>query len=442
MLYAILLLWAAPGAEPVSDRWEAYHAARELNQLEIAAEIAEELVETSLAAHGDTSTQFGMALGELGATQLLIGEHVAALPNLTMAEEVLRDAEPVFSEKLVTTLAYLGAELQVRGRQEEAMDALTRAQHITHRLYGNHNPEQIPLVYAKSASEQFLGHLWQAEELERFAYLLHVENYGIRSEVTIAASARLGTWLRSIGDYSGSIAHFHSALEDVQGDGPDRPEAVPLLRGMAHAYRGGFRGKHARDLHERVIAVMARHADRFSVDDTVVEHLRYGDWLMQRHYESEAIAQYQAAWSLADAAGPDAAHWIEQLSQPSIVRYEGMAPTDIEGKGAFVDFAFELRTNGHPYRVDITDHAVSTRDRSRAKKTFRKTVRFRPAIVDGVAQSIENASVRLYVVSEGTHLEPAPVSAPALLTRQAETRGLDPYALQKTLLTLQSRDDQ
>ena len=432
MFYALLLLLAAPD----DDQWQEYRAARATDQLHEAARIAEQIVEAALRTDGEESSAFGVALGELGATQMLRGEHVAALSNLKMAEEVLRESEPVFSENLITSLAFLGAELQNRGRQEEAMDAFTRAQHITHRLFGANNPDQIPLVYAKAASALSLGEVWQAEELERFAHELHVENYGIDSRVTIAASARLGTWLRSIGDYSGSIAHFHAALKNVQGDGPDLPEAAPLLRGMAHAYRGGFRGKHARGFHERLIAVMAEHPERFSADERIVEHMRFGDWLMQRAYESDAVDQYESAWALAAEAGPDAAHWIETLSQPSIVRYEDMAPTDVEEEGKFVTFAFQLRTNGRPYRVNIADHSVSTRERSQARKTFRDEVRFRPAVIGGEATAVETAMVTMYLLNDDTQIEPTPASAPDRLTAESFDHGLDPYATPRTLLTL------
>ena len=293
------------------------------------------------------------------------------------------------------------------------MYAFSRAQHITHRLWGAHNKEQIRITYAKADSIQALGDLWQAEQLQRHAYKLHRINYGETSAQAIEASARFGTWLRSIGEYHGSLSHFHDSLIEVQGKGPDLPQSFPLLHGMAHAYRGGYRGKYARSMHKRIIELMAANPNRFSADDRIEAHLEYGDWLMQRFYERPAVKQYEAAWQLANNSRTTRSRWLENLATPELIRYGGMAPHDIDGANRYVTFSFDLTADGRARRVEITEHDASPRERSQALREFPKTIRYRPAIVDGQAVASAGRTARMYLLSPNTSLEPAPVAAPA-----------------------------
>ncbi len=414
-----------PEAVSVNDLWQDYYGWRKDGDVGKAHELALALTAVTAKRLGEDSVEFGMALAELGVTKLLLDRPFEALGHLVAAEIILKERLPLYSEKLITALTFLGSALQSTGRHDEALYAFSRAQHITHRLWGTNNETQIRIAYAKADSLQALGDLWQAEEVRRLAYKLHRINYGETSPRSIEASARFGTWLRSIGAYDESVRHFHEALSELQGDGPDLPESFPLLRGMAHAYRGGYRGKHARGMHQRVVDLMAAYPDRFSVDQRVRAHLDFGDWLMQRYYERPAVEQYEAAWRVANDAGPAGRRWLDSLAEPQLVRYGEMAPYDVGGDDQYVAFRFELRANGRVRKVKVTEYGSSSKDQAYARRQFPKMIRYRPAIVDGEAVARAGHTQTMYLLPPDTRLEADPVAGPSRLAGQRNDPGLE-----------------
>ncbi|MEM9303070.1 MAG: tetratricopeptide repeat protein [Pseudomonadota bacterium] len=395
--------------------WETYFALRELKDHDQAHEAARTLEASMAERHGVDSESYGRALAETGITLLLTGRYGESLARLDRAEAILRENLPLYSEKLVVALSFLGSALQSQGRLDEALDAFTRAQHITHRLWGANNLQQIRIAYAKADTMVALGEFYEAEELQRFAYRLHRENYGPSSPEAIEASARLGAWLRAAGEYHDAIDHFHRAIDEVQGDGPDTPEAYPLLKGLGHAYQGGYRGKRSRGVQQRVIAVVEAHPDRFTLDQQIEARLLYGDWLMQRYYERQAVAQYEAAWRLAEAAGPDGERWIQTFAAPAMVRYGAMAPQDYSGKNEFVKLSFNITKDGRIRRAKVLEENTTGIDSAFVRQEFPKETRFRPAIVDGRAVASEGRLATMYLLPPGVLLEPEPIAAPQTL---------------------------
>ncbi|MEM9531092.1 MAG: tetratricopeptide repeat protein [Pseudomonadota bacterium] len=405
-----------PEATIEAQLWDTYFGEREGGDPDAALATAGELERLTLKLHGPTSDEYGIALAELGISRLLSGDHDAAFADLKAAEVILKDELPIYSEKLIRALTFLASALQSRGRLEEALDAYTRAQHITHRLWGTGNTTQIPIAYAKADTLQALGRIVDAEHQYGVAWKLNRSAYGATSSQAIEAAARYGTWLRAMGEYDGAIALFHEALTEVQGDGPDKPAALPLLRGMAHAYRGGYRGKFARGMFRRIVRLMEREPQAFSVDQRIEARLAFGDWLMQRYFERDAVAQYEAAYADAVNAGPDGAHWLPEFEAPQLVRYGEMAPKDIGGEGRFVTFEFRVTDDGRIRNAKVVDTGAGSRDSSRARKQFPELSRFRPAIVDGKAQGLKSMTTTMYLLPDGVALEPEPVAAPARLT--------------------------
>lgn len=399
-----------------AELWDRYFEAREGGRSDDALEMAIRLRDLAEAENGNTSTEYAVALAEVGISRLLREDHDLAYADLTLAEDLLAGQLPLYSEKLIRALTFLGASLSNRGRYDEALQAYSRAQHITHRQWGTENDAQIPLTYAKADVLQALGDRHLANEQQQLAVKLHRVNHGETSPQAIAAAARYGTWLRSLGEYDGAIAVFHEALSEVQGRGPDRPESLPLLRGMAHAYRGGYRGKFARGMYERIIELMESQPEAFSVDQRVEARLVFGDWLMQRYFERQAVAQYEAAYAVAAAAGPDGAHWLPQFAEPQLVRYGDMAPFKVAGDDRQVTFQFRVTDDGRIRSAKVSETSAGSRDSSRARQQFPKLTRYRPAIVDGKARGEDTMTTTMYLLPDGVALEPEPVAAPARLT--------------------------
>lgn len=396
-----------------AELWQDYYTSRSEKNFERAHEVANWLMTRARELHGRDSVEFGEALAEVGVTQVLLEQYGKALANLRQAEDILERNAPLYSEKLLSALSFLGAALQKNGRHKEALHAFSRAQHLTHRLLGTNNKEQIPLSYAKAGSYQAMGDINRATQLQRYALDLHRTHYGEQSPEAIAASARFGTWLRSTGDYHGSLYHFRMALAELHGKGPDKPESYPLLLGLAHAYRGGYRGRYARSTHQRILDLMAAQPNQFSLNERINAHLGFGDWLMQRYYERKAVRQYEAAWRLANEAGADGQSWMEEFSDPKLVRYGDMAPHDIVGANQYVKFQFDVKADGRARRVKVTEYDCDGRDQYIAKLVFPSQVRYRPAIVDGRAVTRADQTSTMYLLTEATPLEPAAVEAPS-----------------------------
>lgn len=395
------------------DLWQDYYGWRELDDIEQAHAVAGRLVKQAEEHLGKRSIGYAQALAELGATHVLLGRGTQGLVMLKQAESILARQTPLFSQELLTILEHLGAALQATGRHSEAIDAFTRAQHLTHRLWGTTNKEQIDLAYARADSLQAVGEHAKAERLQRFVYELHRTHYGDRSTEAIKASARYGTWLRNTGNYHESLYHFKMALAELHDGGPDTPESIPLLHGLAHAYRGGYRGRYAGSMHKRVIEVVATFPDRFTLDERVRAHLDYGDWLMQRFYERRAVRQYETAWQLASDSGAAGESWLEVLSKPKLVRYGEMAPRDISGANRYVSFQFDLKADGRARRIKVKDFNCTGRDRYLAKLIFPSDVRYRPAIVDGRAVPHAGQTETMYLIPMQEAIEAAPLAAGA-----------------------------
>ncbi len=137
---------------------------------------------------------------------------------------------------------------------------------------------------------------------------------------------------------------------------------------------------------------------------------------MQRYFEGKAVDQYEAAWTIANAAGPDGAHWLPQFAQPQLVRYGEMAPRDLGGEDRQVTFQFRLTDDGRVRGAKVVDASADSRDSSRARQNFPNLTRYRPAIVEGQAQPMAMMTATMYLLPDGLALEPAPVAAPARLT--------------------------
>ncbi|MFK7954697.1 MAG: hypothetical protein AB8B96_01250 [Lysobacterales bacterium] len=406
----------APVSNSAADLWNSYFIARELGERDEALALAMRLRDAVLAQHGAVSEDYGMALTEVGISRLLVGEHGPAFADLTAAEGLLKERLPLYSQKLIRAMTFLGAALHSQDRFEEALDAYSRAQHISHRIWGADNDTQIPITYAKAATLQALGSIEGADKQYGLGWKLNRKQFGVASPQAIAAAARYGTWLRSVGEYDAAISLFHDAISEVQADGVDQPIALPLLRGMAHAYRGGHRGKHARGMYQRIIRLMDREPGAFSVDQKMDVRLAFGDWLMQRYFEKPAVAQYEAAWVIARDAGPDGAHWLAQFEQPQLVRYGEMSPTDLTGDSEPVTFEYEITQDGRIKRPRVVESSASSRASSRARKRFPELTRFRPAVVDGQAQGEAVVTTTMFLLPAGVAIEPAPIAAPKRLT--------------------------
>ncbi len=417
-------------ATNLDSAWAKFYEHRDAREY-VQALIAADALVTATAPLGTRSLEHGKALAERGMTQLLLGNTRAALADLEQADAIYADALPIYSEELIAALSYMGAALQSLGRSEDAMVALIRAQHITHRLWGTDNREQIPIVKALAAFQQTQGDLSQAESLMRFAVKLAHTHYGENKPEGIAATAELGAWLRSTGQYHEAISELNSALDKLQPGDSDSVLAYPLIKGLAHAYQGGYRGRFARSMFERMLKLQDENPQQFSLDQRIGAHLQFGDWLMQRYFESAAVEQYTAAWRLADMAGPDGAQWKRQLASPSLVRYGEMSPNKMSAENRFVDFRFVIRDDGRPAQVEITNHKASVRQRSESLKAFRDEIRFRPAIVDGIAMEQTDVDQKMYMLPDGVLIEPEPIDAPARLTNAVGKDPVETFELQR-----------
>ncbi|MDX1569617.1 MAG: tetratricopeptide repeat protein [Xanthomonadales bacterium] len=346
---------------------------------------------------GPDSANHGRALAKLGVTRFLGGDRKAAVADLERAVRILSGAEGLYDRQLIAPYFFLGLALQSVGDPEAGADALSRAQQVAQRADGSHSEDQIPILYAKAHGEQQRGNLLVAENLHRTAYKLHREAYGDLSPEAIGAADRLGRWLRSIGDYTGALSLYRSAMIELQGKrGPDVPAVLPLLLGKSNAYLGGPFSRRSFKMHQRVIKLMKKHPDVFSRNRLIAALVEYGDLLMRFSYERAATRRYVEAWEVADAGGSAYADWKAYLAEPRIVRFNSLIPASrSEEEADYFRLVFDISFDGRPKEIELADSDAPGELQFYVPNIFRNQVRFRPRIIDGEAVRTDDHSITM-----------------------------------------------
>ncbi|MEM9304362.1 MAG: tetratricopeptide repeat protein [Pseudomonadota bacterium] len=387
-----------PGMDAVIVRYdEALAERRYLDAIGLAEQLLEQ-IETDL---GRDHVEYSHALSDLGAAHHHAGSPQAAIEPLRASIRGISAAEGIYSPNLVGPQAYLGAALQALGEHRDALDELTRAQHLTHRHDGALNLDQLKIVHAKAASLEATGEFWETEQLLRLVLRVNEHHYGATALESLPARWQLAEWLTHYQRYQPALSVYGDAIRLLESKGETAgPAMLQAMRGMAQTYllQQSVDVDRGLTLTREIAAMIEAAPDRFDLPTRIQAQLELGDWLILFDREDEAWEAYERAWAL--ARDDNSQDWTAFLAEPRLI-YAGPNLTvdfmgyQVIGTEVYNDFAFRVRPDGRPSHVKVLDSNLSVLTRRRSI-AFLRDARFRPALASGAPVSTREHRLRRY----------------------------------------------
>jgi tetratricopeptide (TPR) repeat protein len=232
----------APAVPPpqLAERDAAYRAFRadyEAGRYPAALPHAERVVELTERYAVDPS-QLPSALNNLGATQLKLGDYVAAERAYARALQLVEEQRGSTSPRLLTPLHGLALTYRAGGRKDAAAPLLERAVAISRRSEGLFNPGQLDLIEPLIDSYVATGRWLEADDLHQYAFQLDERRYGANGAKLVPSLTRLATWYEQTRRYAQARQTWFRQYRIA--DAPDHGDvsgAVNALRGMARTHK-------------------------------------------------------------------------------------------------------------------------------------------------------------------------------------------------------------
>lgn len=342
----------------------------------------------------------GMEKIQSGTQAFRDGDYLKAERDLRLAIVRLRAAEGPQSQALIDPQALLGLALQELGKHDDAVDELTRAQHLVHIHGGLLDPAQMDFVRAKLNSLEELDEYWIAEQTFYALVKLHRENYGIDDHRTVMATAEFGRWLTETGLYRSAISFFRDSIGELEAQaGGPHVGMIPYYVGRGQAYLAEFsqRDRGVSNI-GFAVDVMQELGPRVPKKDQVALHMYYGDVLMRFRRESAAVDQYQRAFDIVQASPdyPDRKAWLAEFHEPRWVNPGAFAISQGEPDDSDIVVRFTVNSQGRPTNVDVESPYNRTVEHV-LRRRFEVT-RFQPAFAQGTPVPTEEQVRRVRLV--------------------------------------------
>ena len=286
------------------------------------------------------------------------GDYLQAERDLRLAVVRLRAADGPQSDTLIDPQALLGLTLQELGKHDEAIEELTRAQHLVHLHGGLLDPAQIDFIRAKLDSLEELEEYWIAEQSFYALVKVHRENYGIADHRTIMATAEFGRWQTEIGLYRSAISFFRESILELEAlNGGAHVGMIPYYIGRGQAYLAEY-SQRDRGITNigRAIDVMHEVGHAVPIVEQVSLLMYYGDVLMRFRREKPAVDQYQQAFDIVQANPdfPDRARWLERFHQPRWVSPGAFSVKNDPASDEDIVIEYSINADGRPVNVNVT----------------------------------------------------------------------------------------
>ncbi|MEM9530731.1 MAG: tetratricopeptide repeat protein [Pseudomonadota bacterium] len=386
------------------DRFEArqvftnYMVAEQYPEAVEAAATGLELARTEL---GDGHIDTVPYITDLGNALLRNGQPGEARIQFEKSITVLRDKAGIFHEDLVEPLTGLGLAFQDMAEHDQAIDSFNYAQHVTHRVEGVYNLDQVRIIEATASSFAAQERWLEAENLQLLIYKLYRRNFGDGSDEALPGMYRLARWYQQVQDYRQSRVIYRRAIKNLSAKyGEDSPKLIPALKGIAGAYLeengpDAIKGLRAS---EEILAIMNANPDEFSLEQRILAHLEMGDWFVQFNRSEESWSQYRAGWELAQSDLTSDRDWIAYFDRPHLIYPGAKLGLEVIGYGrvgdeVYYDFEFTIARSGRPEEIQIIGTNLHGQTRGVALQAFR-FARFRPRIVDGATVATPGYKVR------------------------------------------------
>lgn len=199
-----------------------------------ATAIASDAPEDAPENSPETASDFMVAAG----LQIESGEYIEAERALTKGIAAFERTLPRYDMQLVKPLTLLGDAQFGKGDFEAAQDTYSQAVHITRVNDGLHAPEQVPLVYKEAEALAAQGNRDAANGRHEYAYETLRRAYGPTGEALVPGMYALAQWyVRDHNIYSARDLYVNAVNTLTAIHGPDSPELLVPLRGVAATYR-------------------------------------------------------------------------------------------------------------------------------------------------------------------------------------------------------------
>ncbi len=350
-----------------------------------------------LREHGDKSTAYAHLMTDLATAYLEQEQYQRAVESIEKAIPILEHQHGLYHEDLIRPYELLGMAELKRERYQESFRAMTRAQHITHRIDGMMTMRQTPYMFYKALSLWNEDEIWKSARVQEANYRIHHHNFGLTDARSIQSARQYGSLLTMIGYFKPALSMYRRHLLAIESEqGPDHPSMVPLLKGqaMTFLYKGYDGGRSISSL-KRIIEIQDKHPDSFSHAERYESLMDLAGLYMRWRSERRAVIHYRRAWEFADP------EQRRQLSgQLTVVggpfRYIPEQESIDPGKATYFDLRLDIKADGRARYIKMVD-TNATVDQAYSVKSLFRSVRFQPWMVDGVPTDRERQVYRFVI---------------------------------------------
>lgn len=368
-----------------------------------------------------------VALMNLGLTQYLATDYVAAEASFRRAIRLIEDSGRPLHQRLARAHAWLARTYHDGARHDLAVVNFEQAIALTRRHQGLLTQEQVPLVekYIDSLTE--LGQYQVALKAQRYLLRIATRKHGADSVELVPTLERIGSWYARVGAYDQARQTLQHAVEIIEAaEGLQSPKLIGPLVAIAACDR-----KQLRDPTQQAVVVTPDtrrstvfqppgepEAGTYSATVLIVQaeksllraamiaeqrpdrslaqiadvRTQLGDWYQARGQTERALPHYLDAWQAAAGAGAsiDGKPLIDALfGRPVMLqitrpyawdRYASRPREQIEIHTVSIDHSVDPQ--GRPQAGRILDDSG---DAARAGKTLEAlgSARYRPRFEQG-----------------------------------------------------------
>ena len=242
-------------------------------------------------------TEHAAAFLNLAITQKKARQFSASEKSFEKSISMLSRAKGTYAKDLLLPLKHQAGFYYQQQRYEDAMNALLRAQHITHRSDGVYTMDQLTIVDWLTSINIKAGRIKNADSLQKLYYRINEKNYGADDQRMIPAMTKLADWFRASGQYRDALQTYRRSLTMVEKrDGDSELESVSLLRAISSVLY--IQGNCCPDepLDRSLNIVMGDPTT--DAEDRLDALIQMADLTLVKKDESRARKLYRKAWKM------------------------------------------------------------------------------------------------------------------------------------------------
>jgi len=271
--------------------------AMEAEDYQRALALAERITTLAKEESSAESAEFSTSLRNLAIIQHRMGNFTEAAVNFKRSIEITTAVEGEYSNSLQIPLRYLGKLHFQNQDYADSMQALRRAQHITHRNDGVYSLGQLNILEWITRIHLKTNSVLAADQQQRFYYKVNENNFAADDPRMIAPMAKLGNWFRQSGQYPDALKIYRQTVTLLEQQGSDTNlELIEPLRAISSTlYLQG--ACCADEPLDRALKIMESHSTT-DADDHLEAIINLADMSMVQRNERRAEKLYQEAWRM------------------------------------------------------------------------------------------------------------------------------------------------